>query len=157
MKGSDVKLVEIWNSAKAWGVLSTLKKNPKLAYRLHKYEKKVNAEMEACNKQRDAIMYECAGVTPPTPPDTLIVQISAKIEGPDKTEIDNPQFIAFVKKFNEALNVESDLEWIGISMDDLIEGLGAETANVISEQDIELLEPFFTEKPKTDLKLVGKP
>lgn len=130
-----MKLAEIWNSARAWGVLSKLKKNPKLAYRLLKYEKKVNAELKVCNKQRETLVYEAAGVEPPA-----IVDLGS----------DTPEYKAFMVKFQEFMQSESDLEWAGISMDDLIEALGAETANVLSENDIELLEPFFTEPVKLD-------
>jgi len=134
-----MKLFEIWNSSKAWGTLSALKKNPKLAYRLLKYEKKVNSELEACEKHRQACVYEVSGAEPGS-----VVNIA---EG-------TPEFAVFLKKFNEFLQGESDLDWIGVSLDELIDALDAEIGNVLSENDIELLEPFFTELPKPDLKLV---
>lgn len=124
-----MKLAAIWNSSKAWEVLSKLKKNPKLAYRLLKYEKKVSAELEVLEAHRQKLVYEAAGVEPPA-----IVSLG----------VESPEFIAFSAKFQEFAQGESDLAWAGITMDDLIEALGAETANVLSEHDIELLEPFFT-------------
>ena len=126
-----MKLVEIWNSVSAWSTISKLKKNPKLAYRLLKYEKRVDKELQVCEKQRQACVYEVRGVEPGT-------EVEALLEG-------TPEYATFLAKFNEFMQAESDLQWIGISMDDLLDGLGAETGNVLSEYDIELLEPFFTE------------
>lgn len=133
-----MKLLEIHNSAGAWRTLAALKKNPKLAYRLLKYEKKVDAELAVCEQQRSAFIYEAAGVEPPEPGEQKIVQIGAE----------TPEFAAFMAKFNEFLQGESDLAWIGIGMDELIDGLGSAT-NVLTERELELLEPFFTE-PKVE-------
>lgn len=136
-----MKIAAIWNSSKAWAVLSKLKKNPKLAYRLLKYQKKVAAELEIFEAQREQLVYETSGAAPPA-----VVQLE---EG-------TPEFAAFAAKFQEFAQGESDLQWSGITMDELIEALGAETANVLSEHDIELLEPFFTPPAPSapDLKLV---
>ena len=123
-----MQLINIWNSTSAWKVLSALKKNPKLAYRLHKYEKKVQAEAQVCEIQRNAILYEVSGASP-----------GASV----KLEPETPEFAEFVKKFTDFLQQESDLDFVGISLDELIEGLGAEQGNVLSENNIDLLEPFF--------------
>ena len=123
-----MKLYEIWNAKAAWTTLSALKKNPKLAYRLMKYEKKVDAELDVCNAHRERIVYQCAGLEPPS-----TVSLA---EG-------TPEFTKFLADFNVALDVESDLTWSGVTMDELIEALGAQGANVISESELELLEPFF--------------
>jgi hypothetical protein len=63
--------------------------------------------------------------------------------------------MAFVLKFTEFLEQEAELEPVGIDMDALIEGLDAEKGNVLSEGDLELMEPFFQVKV-ADLKLVEK-
>lgn len=134
-----MKLLDIQLSASAWGVLSSLKKNPKLAYRLLKYEKKVEAELNVIEKQRNEYGCEAAGVA----------------SGAEwRLEPGTPEIASYNEKFNAFLQGDSDLQWIGISMDELIEALGAETGNVLSEQDIERLEPFFTEKPKAELTVV---
>ena len=139
-----MKLVDIWNSSQSWTTLAALKKPPRLAYRLLKYQKKVNAEYEVCEAQRQKLVYECAGVAPPTPPDILIVQISNTVEGPDGSQIENPQFAELVEKFNEFLATDSDLSLIDITMDELIDSLDAEKGNVLSEMDLSRLEVFFT-------------
>lgn len=128
-----MKLTEIWNAAGAWQALALLKKNPKLVYRLLKYEKAVNVELDVCNTKREAILYEVAGVQPPEP--VTLAQNSS-------------QYVEFMNRFNESLDVESDLPWIGLSMEELIDALDIEKSNVISEQELVLLEPFFTEPAK---------
>lgn len=125
-----MKLYEIWNSSVAWSVLSRLKKNPKLAYRLLKFEKKVAAEIETCEQHRKTLVYEASGLEPPA-------EVTLK-EG-------SPELAAYMAKFNEFMQGDSDLPWVGISMDELIDALGAEAGNVLSENDINLLEPFFAE------------
>lgn len=139
-----MKLSQIWNSASVWGTLSVLKKPPKLAYRLLKYEKKIEREMQVIKKQHDALVYKHAGEAPPKGDEIKVVKLAE----------DTPQFKAYYDEFNEFCKQTSDLPWIGITMDELIEGLDTETSNVLSEHDIELLEPFFTEPAKPDLKLV---
>lgn len=139
-----MKLVEIWNSRIAWGTLSGLKKNPKLAYRLLKYERLVDAELAACNAISDALVYKAAGVEPPVAPNITIVQLAPGSE----------QYVRWLSDFGAALEVESDLSWSGVSMDDLIDALAAESGNALSEGQLKALEPFFTEPAKADLKLV---
>jgi hypothetical protein len=132
-----VKLVTIWNSKAAWAALSALKKPPKLAYRLHKYEKLVSAELDVCEKERDRLIYEGAGKV-------MTPGVVEHVELKDGTA----EFKEFVAKFNEfCVGTESDLPWSGIKMDDLIDALEAERGNVLSEDELEKLEPFFTEPP----------
>ena len=144
-----MKLVEIWNSTRAWGALSVMKKTPKLAYRLLKYEKKVERELKVCEKQKDALVYECVGVEPPTPPDMVVVSLPPTVtvddtENPGETkEVENPQYVEFWKRFNEFLQGDSDLQLVGITMEELIDGLSEKDGNALSEREIELLEPFF--------------
>lgn len=133
-----MKLWQVAQSAPAWAALSPLKKNPKLAYRLLKYNKKVAAEVEAINAQRTALIYEAACVQPPPQGEQLLVQLGAN----------TPQLAAFRAKYTEFLEGDCDLEIIGITMDDLIEGLGAES-NVLSESDLALIEPFFMQPAPT--------
>lgn len=130
----NVKLRQIQESVNAWQSVSGLKKNPKLAYRLLKYEKKVERELDVIDKQRTALVYECAGEEPPTPPDVKVVTLEA---GSDAVK-------QFTKKFDEFLDGESDLELVGITMQELIDGLAEKDGNAISEADIDALDPFFT-------------
>lgn len=135
-----IKLMAIWNSAPAWDAVSSLKKTPKMAYRLLKYQRRVTKELEVCEEQRKALVYAAAKVEP----------------GVDvKLAPDSPEVAEFIRSFEEFLSGDSDLEWIGVSMEDLIDALDANGGNTISEQHIALLEPFFTEPVKADLKVVA--
>ena len=136
-----MNLLSIWNSAPAWQTIVTLKKSPKLAYRLLKYQKKVAKELEICEEQRKAFVYTAADIP---------AGAGVGVELEPGTE----SHMKFVVIFNEFLLGESDLPWIGITMDELIDSLDAEKGNIISERDIELLEPFFYDRPKADLKVV---
>jgi hypothetical protein len=142
-----VKLHLVWNSRNAWQNLAALKKAPRLAYRLAKYHKQLMEEYNICEKQREAFIYEAAGVTPPEPPEVLIVNIPSRVmteatEEEPSHEIDNPQFVGFLTKFNEFMQGDSDLELVGVTMDELIEGLAPDA--FISQDDLVLLEPFFS-------------
>lgn len=113
--------------------MASLKKPPKVAYRLLKYGNKLQAEYDIIEKQRVKLVYEAAGVP----------------EGSDASiNPGSPEHNKFVVGFNEFLFNDSDLEVVGLSMDELIDALDAEKGNVLSEADLALLEPFFTEKPK---------
>ena len=140
-------LYQVWNSHQAWQNLAILKKTPKLAYRLAKYQSRVAEEYKICGKQREDLIYEIAGVVRPEPPDVLIVQIPSRVmteptEDTEPVEIDNPKLAEFFTRFNEFLNNESDLEWSKITMDELLNGLQPDS--FVTEGDLLLLEPFFT-------------
>ena len=126
-----MRLLDVWNGRPAWEALAELKKPPKLAYRLMKYLRKLNTELAACEEGRQSCVHLVAGTTPPA-----IVLLSP----------DTPEFQVFLGKFNEFLLDESDLEPVGISMDDLIDALDAQTGNLLTERQLLLLEPFFTAK-----------
>lgn len=123
-----MKLYQIWNAVPAWQALSALKKNPKLAYRLMKYGKAAAAELEVCEERRRQCVYEISGANPG---DLVEIQKGT------------PEFDAFLAKFNEFLQGDSDLEVLDLTLAELIDALGAETGNCISEDHLELLEPFF--------------
>lgn len=129
-----MKLAHIWGARDAFARLSTLKKPPKLAYRLLKYARKFEVELAACEAHRVQCVYEAAGVADGTPGVSLAP--------------DTPEFSAFVLAFSEFLANDSDLEPVGINMDALIEALDAETGNVLCENDLAMLEPFFQEPQK---------
>ncbi len=123
-----MKLLEIWNAVPAWKTLSLLKKSSRLAYRLMKYLKAIDAEVAVCEARRQECVY---GITGKQPGEAALI------------ENDTPQFAELVVKFTEFLQEESDLPPVGITMEELIEDLGAEDGNRISEADLNLLEPFF--------------
>lgn len=138
-----MKLFEVYNAVSTsqekpvstWGALTALKKPPKVAYRLLKYGAKLGAEFEVIEKQRIKLIYEAAGAA----------------EGSEvNIKPGTAEFNKFVQGFNEFLANDSDLEPVGISMDALIDALDAEKGNVLSEQDLAVVEPFFTEKQKPE-------
>ena len=140
-----MKLGQIWNVLAAFNALANLKKPPKIAYRLMKYERKLQSEHRLCEIQRSKIVCEIAGVAFGSPEAQTTV-----------LKVGTPEFDAFLAKFNEFLENESDLQPIPLSMDALIEALDAEKGNVLSEADLALIEPFFEEpKAATDLKVVS--
>ena len=132
LERKSVKLIKIWLSATAWQTVYKLKKNPKLSYRMLKYQRKVERELRTCEKAKDEMVYEIAGVDKPAPGDAVACDISGDAE----------KMIELNKRFNEFLQGDSDLELVGMTLEEFIEQLG--DANVISEEEIELLEPFFT-------------
>jgi len=134
-----MKLFQVWNAQAAFKRLADLKKPPKLAYRLLTYSRKFDAEAAICEAHRIACVYAIAGAEPGT-----VVELN---QG-------TPEFDTFFAKFNEFLSNESDLEPVGLDMDALIDGLDAEKGNVLSENDLALLDPFFTVRPSPELKLV---
>ena len=143
-----MKLVDVFNAlgtsaekpTSAWQSMANLKKPPKLAYKLLKYGAKLAAEYDVIEKQRVKLIYETTG----------------KEAGSEvRIEPGTAEFAAFIEAFNGFLGTESDLEPTGVGMDALIDALDSEKGNVLSEADLAALEPFFTEKPGADLKLVG--
>ena len=129
-----MKLAQIWNSRNTWAALSVMKKPPMLAYRLFKYEKLVQTEIEACDVRRQALLYEIAKVEPPAS-----VMLN---EG-------TPEFVEFLARFNDFLKTDSDLAWSGITLEELVVTLAVADANAMTESDILALEPFFTEPTVT--------
>lgn len=127
-----MKLVTIWNAREAFATLGALKKAPKVAYRLMKYERKFMAEVDACQKQQDACIYAALGKNP-----ACGERVSV--------EPGTPEHNTFVTNFIEFLATESDLGPVDMTMEALIEALGAEQGNALSERDLMLLEPFFQE------------
>ena len=128
-----MKLYQLWNVKNAWNVMTSLKKSPQLAYRLLKYGKLIRDELAICEEKRLAFVYEVSGAAP-----------GETVDIPAGT----PEFTVFLGKFNEFLQQDSDLPWAGMTLDELIGALGSEVGNCITENELELLEPFFT-KPET--------
>lgn len=141
-----MKLFHVWNvmmsqdqTTSVWGRLAKLQKPPKVAYRLRKYAVKLATEFKVIDEHRNECILTAAGKGP----------------GEDvNLAPGTPEFAVFAEKFNAFLNGDSDIDPVGINMDALIDALAAEKGNVLSELDIELLEPFFADKPKPDLKVV---
>ncbi len=124
-----MRLYEIWNGVPALRTLASLKKNPKLAYLLLKYAKKVDVEMTVCEENRRLIAQEIFG---------------AECGNDLTAKIGTPEFDTYNDKFQEFMQQDSDLSWTGVTLDELINALDAQDGNTLTEDDIRLLEPFFT-------------
>jgi hypothetical protein len=145
-----MKLLQIWNAKEAWGRFSKLKKPPGMAYRMLTYGKQIQSELEVCELQRQHCVCEAAGVEHGTPEAAATTLLPF-----DENLKPNQKYIEFQDKFNKFLDTEAALSWVGITMQTLAEALDA-GQNTISDEDLALLESFFTEKPKADLKLVDQ-
>lgn len=127
-----MKLATIWNAREALGRLSQLRKPPKVAYQLMKYEKLVMAEIDTIDKARTAFIMKAAGV--------------ADAIGPVTLDVGTPELVAFTIEFNAFLETESDLSVAPLNMDALIDALDGQAGNAMADSDLALVEPFFTEK-----------
>src|SRR5260221_9907868 len=109
-----------------------------LAYRLMKYERKLSAELEVCETQRQQCVCEVAGVKHGSPEaDNVSLAFGTS------------EYESFLSKFNEFLINESDLAPVGVNMDSLVETLDSQDGNTITENDLALLEPFFCDSALT--------
>ena len=145
---TNMKYRDLQKALPAFQKLSALEKSPSLALTLLRHGKKGAAELSLLEEMYNNILYECAGVEKPTPPDVVIVSIQPTIEvpgvdGAEPTTAPNPQNIAFWEKFNAILNSECELAVLDITIDQLVEDLNKFPKNAISEDELELLEPFF--------------
>lgn len=132
-----MKLIDVWNAVQsnkdkpvsAWAAMTSLKKPPKVAYRLLKYGAKLGTEFDVIEKHRVELIYEAAGAPEGSPVDI---------------KPGSPEFAQFANSFNEFLAGDSDLEPVGMTMDALIDALDT-AGNALSEQDLAAVEPFFQE------------
>lgn len=122
-----MKLYEIWNAVNAWKTIQALKKKPSMAYQFLMYGKEIGAQLLVCEERRQQIIYEVSGAEPGTPVDLT----------------GTPEFTKYEAEFQEFMRAESTLKPLDMTLADLITALDAEAGNRISEDDLELLEPFF--------------
>ena len=136
-----MKLIEVWNAVNtseekpvsSWQAVSGLKKSPGLAYKLLKYGDKLGREYAVIEKHRNELIYECSGAEP----------------GKEvRIEPGTPEYAKFMADYMEFLNKDSDLDPTGVTMDALIADLEKKDGNMLSEVDLMLVAPFFTEKTK---------
>jgi hypothetical protein len=129
-----MKLVNIFLSREAWQHLNSLKMPPITGYKLMKYVKTIEAESRIVEEQRTKFILEATG---------------AKEGEMVSIEPNTPQMAQFLKQFNEAMALESDLKPFDMQLDSLLALLGKEQENALSVSDLVQLEPFFAtaEKP----------
>lgn len=143
-----MKFRQIWNALPALKRLSALRKSPKMASKLRNYGKLIEVELNTVEENRQDIGFECAGVEKPTPPDVVVLSIPETIDVPGKdgapaTTVPNPQYTDFLAKFDAVLDGDSDLQPLDITLDELVDDLALYKGNSISDDDLELINPFF--------------
>ncbi len=123
-----MNLGTIFQSIESWRKLSNVNMKPAVAYKILKYTKLVSAEHEIAEKQRVALLRDITGTA----------------DGEDaKIEPNSPEFVEYVKRFDEIMSQESSLDKIGLGLDAVIAALDGKD-DVLSVADLAKLEPFFT-------------
>ena len=124
-----MKLANIFPSTNAWQKLCGMKMNPRFAYSILKYAKLVSSEFAIVEQSRTGLIHELTNTKDGE---------NAEIK-PGTSEFDD-----YVKRFNEILNVESELKVCDIKFDSLISELSSGSGNELSASELSILEPFFT-------------
>ena len=136
-----MKLANVYMARAAMNQLVQAKLSPKVAYRVLKFTRKFDVEFAIIEGQRSK----------------LIRDISGTKEG-ENASIENgtPEMAEFFKKFAPILDTDCDLELCPLKFDALMDALDSEEGNVLSAQDLALLEPLFEsdEEVKPDLEIV---
>ena len=122
-----LKLGHIYNAREALQRLAGLRVPPLFGYRLMRYLKRVSAEGELIEAQRQKLIRECAGAD-------AGAEVSLKAG--------TPEYGLFVEQFGAMLDGPVDLEPMPLKFDVLIKIL-EEGGNAVSIQDLAVLEPFF--------------
>lgn len=124
-----MKLANIYGAYGAWGKLAQLKMNPKTAYTILKYLRRVASEYEIVEKTRVALIHELTNTK----------------DGEDASIAPNTStFNSYMARFNEILDVEPDLKPCEVKLDDLIAAISSDQSNVLTTADIAALESFFS-------------
>lgn len=132
-----MKLGNVFNAMRSWGALASMKMNPQVAYKILKYLRLVSAESDIIEKQRIALVHEITNTK-----EGEAVQIKP----------DTDEFREYIARFNEVLFTESDLKPCDLYFNEVMEALNNDQNEVLSIQDMLLLEPFFAE-PKDIINL----
>ncbi len=127
-------LGQVYQSLPSWKKLASINLRPKLAYRLMKYAKLVEAEHEIAEGQRVLI----------------IRRITEVAKGADASiGANTPEMEEYAREFNEVLATEINLTPADISFGEVIEALD-EKDEVLTVSDLAILEPFFDQYRNSD-------
>ncbi len=122
-----MKCLQVFQSIASWRRLSGILMKPKVALKILRYTKLVEAEWVNIEKLRVALAYDVSG----TPENAEV-----------KIEPDSPQAVEFGERFSDILNEESELARVSLTLDEVVHSLeGKEDSLTVS--DLALLEPFF--------------
>lgn len=131
-----MKLIQIWVAREAWQRLASLKKSPKLAYRLMRYERRLSEELAVIDAKKNELIEAIAPETKTVNANTL-------------------EMAQFIEAFGPFLDADAELQPIDMTLDVLIDAIDAEQGNVLSDSDCAALEPFFKEVVESDKKYEG--
>lgn len=126
-----MKLGQVFQALNVWQIVATMKlRNPKVAYRVLKYLKRVQEEFATAEQQRVAIIRDITGTK----------------DGEDAMiEPDTSQFREYLARFEKVLSLDCDLEKIDMEIDDLLDAAEGGYDNALSPADLAVIEPFFRE------------
>ena len=120
-------LGEVFQSIQAWQKLSNINMKPKLALKILRYTKLMSAEHEHAEKLRVALIHELTNTE----------------DGQDaKIEPNTPEFEAYVTRFNEIMQSESDLKQLDVGFEEVVNAVD-EKDETLAVSDLAMLEPFF--------------
>ena len=135
-----MKLGNVFAAREALVHLAALKMPSKVAYRVLKFSRKFDAEFGIIEEQRVKIIREITG---------------AKEGEEAKIENGTPEMVSFYEKFAPVLGTDCDLELCPLKFEALMEAIDSEDGNILSVQDLALLEPLFdSEEENPALKIV---
>lgn len=123
-----MKLGNVFAAKDALARLAALRMPSKIAYRVLKFTRKFDVEFGVVEQQRSSLIREITGAK----------------EGENASIAnDSPDLAKFFEKFGPVLDTDCELEVCPLKFDDLMEALDSEEGNVLSAQDLALLEPLF--------------
>jgi hypothetical protein len=128
-----MKLANVFTAKDALARLAALRMPSKIAYRVLKFTRKFDVEFAIVEEQRSKIIREITGAK----------------EG-ENASIENgtPEMAKFFESLAPVLDTDCELELCPLSFNDLMEAVDSEEGNVLSAQDLSLLEPFFESDEK---------
>jgi len=128
-EGTGMKLGNVYGSQATIRKIVGFGLPPKIAYSVLKYSRKFDAEYSVIDQQRVQLIREIAGTK----------------EGEDaKVEPGTPEFVTFAAKFNLIMDTDSDLAPSDMKLSELLSAIELDESNVLSAQDLAVLEVFFT-------------
>ena len=130
-KTVTITLGRLLNSKEQWGKLASIKKAPRIAFKIAKFIKRVIEEnLQLIEEQRNEYIKEFSTAAEGETP-----SIDAK-KHKDVLE-------AFMKKFNEYLETEITVDKVDVKMEDLIEAMESNKGTVVDELVLMEIEDFF--------------
>ena len=123
-----MKLLAIFAANQSWGKLTQLKMSPRMAYGILKYAKLLAAEYEIVEKARVGLIHE-------------LTHTGENEQA--SLEPGTPEHQEYVKRFSAILDVDSELKPSDLKFDDMLAQISDDQANVLSPQELGVLEPFF--------------